>query len=64
MERMVRVWIDFEVELIGFANRLEGGCEKKRKMIPRFFYFVLPKQLEEWISAYRIGADFRDETQI
>lgn len=30
MERVVRKWIDFEVELIEFADRLETGCEKKR----------------------------------
>lgn len=52
MERMVRVWIDFEVELIGFANRLEGGCEKKRTQKWSQDFFIL-FYLNNWKNGFQ-----------
>ena len=43
MERIVRKWIYFEIEWIGFADRFEMGCERRRsqdnaKIFFSYFY--------------------------
>ena len=47
MERIVRKWIYFEIEWIGFADRFEMGCERRRSQdnakiffFPIFIYFL------------------------
>ena len=41
MERMVRKWIYFEIELIGFADTLEMGCERNRSQDDVKIFFFL-----------------------
>lgn len=65
MERMVRLWIDFEAETIRFADRLEVGCQKKRTQgWPQEFFFFNLNIWKNGFAMYVIRADFGVEPKI
>lgn len=41
MERMVRKWIYFEIEQIGFADRFEMGCERRKSQDNAKIFFPI-----------------------
>ena len=57
MERMVRKWIYFEIEQIGFADRFEMGCERRKSqdnakiffpiLFYLFFYLIFHSRQED-----------------
>lgn len=65
MERVGRMWVYFEEELIGLADRLEVGCDRKRSRGRFNFFFLLnPNNRKDAFSVFQVGADFGRETRI
>lgn len=61
---MVRKWMYFEIQLMGFADTLEMGCERNRGQDSVKIFFFNLNNWKNGFSIYQVGEDFRGETRI